>query len=65
LWEAAIEKDQLPWTNVCDFKEGASRTFMTYNIKQLPTTFLIDRDSKMIDKFTSLKELEKAIKKAL
>lgn len=65
LWEAAIEKDQLPWINVCDFKEGGSRPFMIYNIKQVPTTFLLDRDSKMIDKFTSLQELEKAIKKAL
>lgn len=65
LWEEAIEKDKLPWINVCDFEEGANRAFMMYNIQKLPTTFLIDRDSKMIDKFTSVSELEKAIKKAL
>lgn len=65
LWEQAIEQDQLPWTNVCDFKEGASRAFMSYNVQQVPLTFLIGRDGKMIGKVTTVEELEKGIKKAL
>ena len=65
LWEEAIEQDQLPWTNVCDFEEGASRPFMVYNIKQLPTTFLLDRGSKMVGKYNSPSELEAAIKEII
>lgn len=65
LWEAAVEEDKLPWVNVCDFKERASQPFITYNVKELPTTYLIGRDGQMINKYTSIASLEKAIKAAL
>ena len=65
LWEEAIKQDQLPWVNVCDFKEGASRSLVIYNVKQVPTTYLIGRDGEMIARFTSAKKLEAAIKEAL
>lgn len=65
LWEEAVKQDQLPWINVCDFQEGASRAFMIYNVKQVPTTFLVGRDGEMINKFSSVVELENAIVEAL
>ena len=65
LWEAAIEKDHLPWINVCDFEEGTSRAFMMYNVKQLPTTYLIGKDGQMIGRFTSPQKLETYVKEAL
>lgn len=65
LWEDAMEADKLPWINVCDFKEGGSQAFITYNVKAVPTTFLIGRNGEMINKFTTIAELEKAIKAAL
>lgn len=65
LWEEAIKKDKLPWVNVCDFQEGASRPFMIYNVKHVPTTFLINRNGEMIGKFISVEELEKAIQEVL
>lgn len=65
LWEEAIQQDQLPWVNVCDFKEAAGRAFMTFNVKQVPTTFLIDREGGMINRFSTAKDLEAAIKEAL
>lgn len=65
LWEDAIIADKLPWVNVCDFKEGASSPFTTYNIKHVPTTFLVNRKGEMIGKYNTPAELEKAIKAAL
>lgn len=65
LWEDAIINDELPWINVCDFKEGASKAFSTYNVRHVPTTYLVDRNGQMIGKYESPKALEDAIKKAL
>lgn len=65
LWENAIDEDKLPWINVCDFKESACKAIQNYNIKEVPTTFLIDREGNMIDKFTNVLQLETAIQEAL
>lgn len=65
LWQEAIEADNLTWTNVCDFKVGESRPFVMYNVKQLPTTFLVNKKGEMINRFESIKTLEAAIKDAL
>lgn len=65
LWEDAIINDKLPWTNVCDFKEGNSSPLVTYNVRGVPTTYLISRTGEMIGKYNTLAELEKAIKAAL
>ncbi len=65
LWKQAITQDQLPWTNVCECDGDLDNAFLVYNVKTLPTTYLIGRDGLMIDKFTNAEALENAIKEAL
>ncbi len=65
LWEAAIEADRLPWINVCDFKEEAGRALTTYNVRQLPTTFLISRKGEVLSRYDSFDAIEKAVMKEL
>ena len=65
LWKQAIAQDQLPWTNVCECDGDLDNAFLVYNVKTLPTTYLIGRDGLMINKFTNAEALENAIKEAL
>lgn len=65
LWEDAIIQDGLTWTNVCDFEEGASHALRIYNVRVVPTTFLISREGEIIGKYEDPTKLEEAIKKAL
>lgn len=48
MWLAAVSKDGLPWPQVCDLKGGASPAAETYNVTTIPSTFLLDRDGKII-----------------
>ena len=65
LWEAAVKNAKLPWISLCDCSKEMDRDFLTYNVKRVPTTYLIDRGGKMINRFDDIKALEKAIKEAL
>jgi peroxiredoxin len=41
-WIKAIEKDQLPWTNVSDLKGWQNAVAQLYGIRSVPANFLID-----------------------
>lgn len=47
-WLAAIEKDGLVWTQVCDLKYWQSEGAKAYGVTSIPHTVLIDRDGKII-----------------
>ncbi len=64
-WQEAIAEDNLPWTNVCDFKSGASQPVVIYNVKELPTTYIVGRDGELKGRYATLAELENAIKECL
>ena len=65
LWTEAVTAAKLPWINVCECSSDIDQDFVTYNVRSLPTTYLVGRDGNMINRFTSAKALEDAIKGAL
>ena len=50
LWIKAVQEQQLPWVSVCDFNGEVSPMLRAYNVRKLPSNFLIDRDGNIIAK---------------
>lgn len=42
-WARAVAEQGLPWINVCDGLGGASQAVLTYNVREVPSLFVIDR----------------------
>ena len=57
--------DNLPWICVRDPEGIYSQTAAIYNIKQLPTYFLINRNNELSARDESIKDLDKEIQKLL
>ncbi len=49
-WITAVQEQQLPWISVCDFMGEASPMLRAYNVRKLPSNFLIDREGEIIAK---------------
>ncbi len=49
-WVTAVQEQRLPWISVCDFMGEASPLLGAYNVRKLPSNFLIDRKGNIIDK---------------
>ena len=49
-WVTAVQEQQLPWISVCDFRGNASPMLHAYNVRKLPSNFLIDRDGNIVAK---------------
>ncbi|MDD5507291.1 MAG: TlpA disulfide reductase family protein [Bacteroidales bacterium] len=47
-WLKAIESDSLTWTHVSDLKKWESPIAMTYAVRSIPFSVLIDRDGRII-----------------
>jgi peroxiredoxin len=60
-WEKAIKEDGLIWKHVCDFKYWDSEVVKEYNIENLPSSFLIDKDGTIIAKELHGNALEKKL----
>lgn len=63
LWLNTVQNQQLPWISVCDLMGEASPAVGAYNVRSLPSNYLIDRAGNIIGKDLMGKELEQAIKK--
>lgn len=50
VWVKAVQEQRLPWISVCDFKGEASLMLRSYNVRKLPSNFLIDRNGNIIAK---------------
>ena len=50
MWVTAVQEQKLPWISVCDFKGDASPLLRAYNVRKLPTNYLIDREGRIIAK---------------
>ena len=61
-WKKAIAKDKVSWKQVIDAGGWEAPTAANWNISALPTSYLIDRDGKLIAMDLEGKELEKALK---
>lgn len=63
LWLNTVQNQQLPWISVCDLMGEASPAVGAYNVRTLPSNYLIDRAGNIIGKDLMGQELEQAIKK--
>jgi peroxiredoxin len=61
-WEKAIEKDKITWLQVNEPGGWEAKTAMKWNISAIPTSFLIDKEGKLLAMDLTGKELEKALK---
>jgi len=64
-WLKAIKTDQLDWLHVSDLKYFDSEMIDLYNIVNVPTTFLLDPDGRIIAKNVHPEELEKILVEVL
>ncbi len=65
-WKAAIKKDKINWLQVND--DGGkwnAQTAINWNIEAIPTSYLIDKNGKLVAMDLEGKELEKALKDLL
>lgn len=57
LWEKAMRDDGINWISVGDYGEGSTRAAMSYNVKKVPTTFVVDQNGDITGKFEDEKSL--------
>jgi peroxiredoxin len=61
-WTNAIKKDKISWIQVNDNMGWQSKTLESWEIGAIPTSFLIDKEGKLLAMDLQGKELEKALK---
>jgi len=49
-WTSAIQQDQLNWINVCNPKTGSVIATRLYNIKSVPSNYLLDQTGEIVGK---------------
>ena len=64
-WVTAVQQQRLPWISVCDFKGDASPMLRAYNVRKLPSNFLIDGNGEIVGKDLYSKALERKLEKLL
>lgn len=64
-WIKAVQEQKLPWTSVCDFRGQASPIMGIYNVRSLPSNYLIDKSGKIVGKNLYSDALESQLKKLL
>lgn len=60
-----VSADNLPWICVWDPASVYSSIANTYNVKELPTSYLLDRDGELVKRLSSPWELESLLEKYL
>ena len=61
-WKVAIEEDECTWPNhYCDFKKYNSPVAIAYEIKTIPTFYLIDKSSVVTKSGANVADIEAAI----
>lgn len=63
-WKKAISKDKVTWPQVID-RGGAFNTPQNWNIGALPTTYLVDKQGRLVAMDLEKDELEKVLKELL
>ena len=64
-WQKAVKKDKISWLQVIDRGGWEAPTAQRWNIYALPTTFLIDKEGKLVDMDLEGKALENAVRNLL
>ena len=60
-WTKAIAKDKVSWTQVNDMGGWDAKTAVSWKIDAIPTSYLIDKDGKLIAMDLRGKDLEKTL----
>ncbi len=62
-WKRAIETDKLVWPNhVSDLKKWQSQAAATYGVRSIPSTFLLDKEGRIVQRDLRGADLERAVK---
>ena len=64
-WKNAIKKDKITWLQVNDGGGWEAQTAIKWNINAIPTSYLVDKNGKLVAMDLEGKELEKALKDLL
>lgn len=49
-WVTAVQEQKLPWISVCDYAGERSLLLRSYNVRKLPSNFLVDGEGRIIAK---------------
>jgi peroxiredoxin len=60
-----VEGKEIPWPQYCDGKKWDSKLAVKYGVEKTPTSYLVDREGKIIGVDLTGEDLKKAIAKAL
>lgn len=61
LWINTVQEQALPWISVSDLRGRASLALGTYNVQQLPTNFLIDKEGTIVARNLRGADLERKL----
>lgn len=64
-WATSVKSQNLPWVNVCDGLGSASPALRSYNVQNIPTTYLIIDGSLNAEPLTTESELRKKLDSVL
>ena len=64
-WKRAIKQDQMTWLQVHDAAEGEASVAYQWNIRQIPTTYLLDKSGKVVAVDPDWREVSKLLSKLL
>lgn len=60
-----ISADNLPWVTVHDPRSVSSPVLSTYNVREIPTAFLIDREGDLVARIEDYSQLSEQLNKVL
>ena len=58
-WQRAIRFDELNWVNVCELSYPESESAATFNVKVIPSTFLLNKEGEIVARDIYGPELQK------
>lgn len=64
-WKNAIKRDKITWLQVNDDGGWEAKTAIKWNINEIPTSFLVDRNGKLVAKDLEGRDLESELKNLL
>jgi len=64
-WKEAIAKDKITWTQVSNLMEWKDPIALQYGVEQIPTTFVLDKNGKIVAKDLRGEELKAKVKELL
>jgi peroxiredoxin len=64
-WQQAIQADRMTWKHVSDLKGWQSAGAALYSVRSIPSTFLLDKDGKIVAKNLRGRALEDTLEKLL